>query len=315
MNSNQFNTAWEGIEKSWKNSQLAHAYLLQGAPHGIALRFAEKLLNLIFNHHPQVQTHTHPDIVWTEPQSKSRRIGIDEIRATIQQLSRTSFAGGWKASLIVSANRMTDQAANALLKTLEEPTKKTVLILISDKPQSLLPTILSRCQRIILADMDEDVSSQWTDPLFDILREFPPDSVSEMGGMSNRLHAILKQLYNLFEVEEQSTIPEDLSAKELKALLEARTTARMIEARTEILRTLLRWQRDVLMRVLKQDDSVLHFPEEKESLNRQAMCCTRADALKRIAAAEKMAHQFDRNLPAELIFNNFLLQLQQPVLS
>ena len=64
MNLTQFDTAWEGIEKGWENGQLAHAYLLQGAPHGTALRFADKLLNLIFDNHPQVATRTHPDLAW-----------------------------------------------------------------------------------------------------------------------------------------------------------------------------------------------------------------------------------------------------------
>ena len=99
----QFSDAWSGIETGWQNGQLAHAYILQGAPHGAALRFAEKLLNLIFNSHPQVQAHTHPDIVWIEPQSKSRQIVIDEIRELIRKLAQTSFAGGWKAGVILAA--------------------------------------------------------------------------------------------------------------------------------------------------------------------------------------------------------------------
>ncbi|MFA6174464.1 MAG: hypothetical protein WC334_08645 [Kiritimatiellales bacterium] len=307
--SNQFTTAWEGIEKSWQNSQLAHACLLQGAPHGAALRFAEQLLGLIFNHHPQVQTRAHPDIVWIEPQSKSRQIVIDEIRDLIRQLSQTSFAGGWKAGVILCADRMTDQAANALLKTLEEPTAKTLLILITDEPQALLPTISSRCQRISLTDEDDEISKHWKNPLLDILSELPPASVPEAGLFAVRLIALLDELKKEFEAEEADRLPEDLTAKESKALLDARSTARLIEARTEILRMLLRWQRDVLMLVLEQDETTLHFPDDKESLERQAMLCTRAAALRRIAAVEEMGQQFDRNLPAELVLNNFFSQL------
>ncbi|MBI9020233.1 MAG: hypothetical protein JEZ10_03130 [Verrucomicrobia bacterium] len=307
--SNQFKCAWEGIEASWQNGQLAHAYLLQGAPHGAALRFAEQLLNLIFNHHPQIQTHSHPDLIWLEPQSKSRRITIDEIRALIQRLSQTSFSGGWKAAVIICADRMTAEASNSFLKTLEEPPPRTLLIMVTDEPQSLLPTITSRCQRIVLTDEDEEVSNHWKAPLLDILREFPPCSVPEAGLAAARLAEILKELYKFFEGEEEDNIPEDLSAKESKTLLEARATARMIEARSEILRTMIQWQRDVLFKVLEQEESTLHFPEENESLTRQAMLCTRADALGRIAAVEEMGRQLDRNLPAELVFGNYTAQL------
>jgi len=303
--SNQFQSAWKGIEKSWDNGQLAHAYLLQGAPHGAALRFAEQLLNLIFDHHPQIQTHSHPDLIWLEPQSKSRRITIDEIRALIQQLSQTSFSGGWKAGVILCADRMTPEASNSFLKTLEEPPQKTLLILVTDEPQSLLPTISSRCQRIVLTDEDDEVSNPWKEPLLDILRGLPPCSVPEAGLVAAQLAEMLKELYKFFENEEQENIPEDLSAKESKTLLEARTTARTIEARSEILRTMLKWQRDILFKVLEQDESTLHFPDENESLTRQAMLCTRADALNRITAVEEMGRQLDRNLPPELVFSGF----------
>jgi DNA polymerase-3 subunit delta' len=305
----QFSSAWQGVEAGWKSGQLAHAYLLKGAPHGAALRFAEKLLNLIFNNHPQVQTRTHPDVVWLEPQSKSRQITIDEVRDLIRQLSQTSFAGGWKAGVILCADRMTDQAANALLKTLEEPSARTLLILITDEPQSLLPTISSRCQRISLSDEDEEISRHWKDPLLDILGDLPPASIPQTGLFTGRITGILNALKEEFEAEETERLPEDLPAKEAKELLAARSTARLIESRTEILRTMLRWQRDVLMLVLEQDESALHFQDDLEPLKRQAMLCTRADALKRIAAVDEMARQFDRNLPAELVFNNFFAQL------
>jgi DNA polymerase-3 subunit delta' len=305
----QFSSAWTGIETSWRNGQLAHAYLLQGAPHGAALRFAEKLLNLIFNNHPQVQTRAHPDIVWMEPQSKSRQITIDEIRDLIRQLSQTSFAGGWKASVILCADRLTDQAANALLKTLEEPSAKTLLILITDEPQALLPTISSRCQRISLSDEDAEVSRHWKDPLLDILGELPPASIPEAGLFTGRITGILNALREEFEAEESERMPEDLSAKEAKDLLAARSTARLIESRTEILRTMLRWQRDVLMLVLEQDEAALNFQDDTEPLKRQAMLCTRAEALRRIAAVEEMGRQFDRNLPEGLVFSSFFAQL------
>lgn len=305
----QFNSAWTGIETSWQNRQLAHAYLLQGAPHGAALRFAENLLNLIFNNHPQVQSRAHPDIVWMEPQSKSRQIGIDEIRDLIRQLSQTSFAGGWKAGVILCADRMTDQAANALLKTLEEPSAKTLLVLLTNEPQALLPTISSRCQRISLADEDEEVSRHWKDPLLDILGDLPPASIPEAGLFTGRITGILNGLKEDFEAEESDRLPDDLSAKEAKDLLGARSTARLIESRTEILRTMLQWQRDILMLVLEQDESALHFQDDLEPLKRQAMICTRAEALRRIAAIEEMSRQFDRNLPAELVFSNFFSQL------
>jgi DNA polymerase-3 subunit delta' len=310
MSSAQFDTAWEGIEKGWASGQLAHAYLLQGAPHGAALRFADKLLNLIYDNHPQVATRAHPDIAWIEPQSKSRQILIDQVRDDlIRPFSQTSFSGGWKVGVILCADRMNTQSANALLKTLEEPPPRSLLLLVTDEPQSLLPTISSRCQRISLTAEDDEVSKHWKAPLLDILGELPPDSAPEASLLAGRLIVLLNELKKEFIEEETERLPEDLPAKEAKALLDGRSTARLIEARAEILRMMLRWQRDVLMLVLKQDESTLHFPEEKEALAYQAKNCTRAEALKRITAVEEAARRLDRNLPAELVFENFFSQM------
>jgi DNA polymerase-3 subunit delta' len=310
MSSEQFQTAWEGIEKGWQNGQLAHAYLLQGAPHGAAGRFADKLLNLIYNNHPQVATRAHPDIAWIEPQSKSRQILIDQVRDDlIRPFSQTSFSGGWKVGVILCADRMNTQSANALLKTLEEPPPRSLLMLVTDEPQSLLPTISSRCQRIALTAEDDEVSRHWKEPLLDILREMPPANDPQAGILAGRLIGLLNELKKEFIDEETERLPADLPAKEAKALLDGRSAARLIEARAEILRIMLHWQRDILMRVLGQDDSILHFPEDKEALSGQAQACTRAEALKRIGTVEEAARRLDRNLPAELVFESFFSQM------
>ncbi len=316
MSTEQFQKAWEGIEKGWQSGQLAHAYLLQGAPHGAAGRFADKLLNLIYNNHPQVATRTHPDLAWIEPQSKSRQIVIDQVRdKLIQPFSQTSFSGGWKAGVIIHADRMNTMAANALLKTLEEPPARSILLLITDEPQSLLPTISSRCQRIALTAADDEVSKHWKEPLLDILRELPPASDPQAGLLTGRLVVLLNDLKKEFEADEAETLPQDLPAKEAKALLDGRAGARLVEARADILRTMLKWQRDVLILVLRQDRALLHFPDSIEALEQQARACTRAEALKRICAVENAGRQLERNLPAELVFESFFTEMVQVGLS
>ena len=306
--STQFDSAWEGIEKGWNSGQMAHAYLLLGSPHGAAGRFADRLLNLIFNNHPQVATHAHPDIAWIEPQSKTRQIQIDQIRDDlIRPFSQTSFSGGWKAGVIVNADRMNAYTANALLKTLEEPPARSILLLISDEPQSLLPTISSRCQRINLTAAEDDVSNVWKEPLLNILGDLPPANAPEAGLLAGQLSVLLHSLKKDIETEEAERIPEDMPAKESKPLLDGRIGSRMVEIRTDILRTMLNWQRDVLMLVLKQN--TLHFPEARDALEQQALVCTRAEAFKRMDAVETAARQLDRNLPAELVFENFFSQM------
>ena len=157
----------EFLNKSIINRKLAHAYLFVGQEHlgkrTIALEFAKILQcqnrseqNLSYCDKcvscQEMNKNAHPDVLLIEPEiieekekKREQEIGIDKIRDVQRQLSLFSFRGGYKVVIIDFADRMTRQAANALLKTLEEPSAKTIFILISAAPRNLLPTIVSRC--------------------------------------------------------------------------------------------------------------------------------------------------------------------------
>ncbi|BFT30533.1 hypothetical protein D210916BOD24_17090 [Alteromonas sp. D210916BOD_24] len=86
----------------------------------------------------------HPDFHILESE---KQLGVDKIREGIAKLAGTAQMGGNKVLLLPQADSMTEAAANALLKTLEEPTNNTFLILITDRINKLMPTILSRCEK------------------------------------------------------------------------------------------------------------------------------------------------------------------------
>ena len=88
------------------------------------------------------------DVHWARPESKSRIISVDQMRDLMREVQLKPTAAEFKVAVIVGADRLNPQAANAFLKTLEEPPEKTVLILLSTEPQRLLETILSRCLRL-----------------------------------------------------------------------------------------------------------------------------------------------------------------------
>lgn len=101
---------------------------------------------------------THPDFHSLESE---KQLGVDKIREGIGKLSGTPQMGRNKVLVIPSADTMTDSAANALLKTLEEPTNNTFLMLLTDKVQHLLPTILSRCEKAVLPLPAQEQSLVW----------------------------------------------------------------------------------------------------------------------------------------------------------
>ena len=96
----------------------------------------------------KIDSHNHPDVLWIRPTGASRTIKIDKIRQLQSTVALKSFEGGKKLALIIGADRMQEQAANAMLKTIEEPTDNTIILLMAENIEKLLPTIVSRCQQI-----------------------------------------------------------------------------------------------------------------------------------------------------------------------
>ena len=104
---------------------------------------------------------SHPDLYWLRPLEDKRTISVDQVREVSDQLGLTSMRRGYRVSIVAPANTMTVSAQNALLKTLEEPAPRTLIVLVTARPSSLLPTLRSRCQRVEIARPPEQQSLEW----------------------------------------------------------------------------------------------------------------------------------------------------------
>lgn len=103
----------------------------------------------------------HADLHWISPPEDKHTIGIDQIRELVAEMALTSYAGRGKVAVVEPANKMTVNAANSLLKTLEEPSGNALLVLVADRLGRLPATIVSRCQRVSVDLPSEDVGLQW----------------------------------------------------------------------------------------------------------------------------------------------------------
>ncbi len=103
----------------------------------------------------------HPDLLRVEPEEGKRQIRIDVIREVNAFVAQTPQQGGYRVILIAPAEAMNQAAANALLKSLEEPGQRTLFVLLADIPSRLLPTIRSRCQHWSLAVPAEAACLPW----------------------------------------------------------------------------------------------------------------------------------------------------------
>lgn len=134
-----------------RSGRLPHALLLTGSAtagtHQLALALAEELNGVRAE---TLETLRHPMCRVLRPGSKSRKILIEDIRGVEPFLALRAAEGETKLVIILEADRMMEEAANAFLKTLEEPPPQTIIILITEQPSRLLITILSRCVRVPL---------------------------------------------------------------------------------------------------------------------------------------------------------------------
>lgn len=149
------------------SGRLAHAYLIHGADRTRLQAAAERLAAAALK--TGAPLAKNPDFYLIQPESKSRRIRIEQIRDLGKALSLKAYAGGVKVALLCEVERMClggADAANAFLKTLEEPQPGTLLILTSAEIQIVLPTILSRCVRLHLRDEGEGNAGAGTEAPF-----------------------------------------------------------------------------------------------------------------------------------------------------
>lgn len=167
--------AWELMRAARQRDRLAHALLFVGASGMGQWVFAECLAAAVLCQAPDaegracsmchachlVQAKTHPDFVLLEPEQEGQMIKIDQVRAVVKCVQETAMQGGFRVVIINTAHAMNHHSANALLKTLEEPTPNCLLILISDQHTRLPATITSRCQQLAFKKPAPRVATEW----------------------------------------------------------------------------------------------------------------------------------------------------------
>ena len=199
-------TIISGLKGTFERQRVSHAYLFSG-PKGVGkARVAEAFIQLLSCTEPSehldpcgecrtcrlLAKGTHPDLRSLEPDG--RFIKIDQIRELTRSLRYPPVEAKTRAVLIDGAEAMHEAAANALLKTLEEPSARTVFILITDQPNALLATIRSRCQQIRFTALSRDHVREW----LSAEKNLTGDKADELAAMSG---GSLRKAENLLDPE------------------------------------------------------------------------------------------------------------------
>jgi DNA polymerase-3 subunit delta' len=262
------------LQRSLERGRLAHAYLFTGhelseleaiaqtlaktlnclqpvrSKSGVAIDSCDQCANC-----RKIANGNHADVHWIRPESKSRTVSVAQMRDLMHDINLKPTEAEYKVAVIVAADRLNVQGANAFLKTLEEPPPRSVLILLTTEQQRLLETIISRCLRLNFAgDGPRPLSSTEMEWLASFSDMASAEEKSLLGRY--RLMDVLLQKLNAIK----SAIDESLTAKsplqkyddvekDLRDKWEDELTA-AIEAeyrrqRTDLLAIVQRWLRDV----------------------------------------------------------------------
>jgi DNA polymerase-3 subunit delta' len=301
-------TAFDLLNRAHAQGRLAHAYLLAG-PRGSGKRqLAVNLARLVTESDEGL---AHPDVHTAEPESKSRRLRIEQTRALEKELQMRSLMGKRKVAIIFEADRMTAEAANGFLKTLEEPPNHSLLLLTSEAPESLPETILSRCITVPLRrEQAEELSAAQRELL---------DGVAALFRERERDIAAVYRLVRIFAgllqaARDRITEENDAELKgeethyrqttesdwldEREDHYKALTESRYIRERSLLAETLIAWWADVLRQ--QQGAAGLDLADyvaETEALARKLPA---HEALKRLAAIEEMRENLGRNIKEDL---------------
>lgn len=301
------------------SGRVAHAYLLKG-PKGIGKTtigevFAKMLLCKSSDTRPcnicqsciQFASGNHPDYIYIVP--KGRSIKIDQIRQLRQDIAIKPYQEGRKVYMIDDAHTMTQQAQNALLKTLEEPPAYATLILGADNIHALLPTIISRCQTIPIRRLSSgDICTILRD------RGLSTDEADVFAHMSAGIpgRAIEISLDERFKVLREGTIDylDKLFSMDRGELL--RSTDLFMDNREDIdtiLDILVVFMRDVLIYV-ETGDAVLIMNRDKLSIiDQYSKALTRRQVRNSIENIETARKMLDNNANYQLTIENMILAI------
>ena len=301
-------TAFEYLRRAHEQNRLAHAYLIAGPPGSGKETLAAHLASLV-NGTPVTDVFSAKarEISVARPESKSRRIVIEQIRELEHALQMRAVNSRRKVAIIPDADRLQSAAANAFLKTLEEPPNDSLLLLLSALPEALPDTIVSRCITIPLAPDGQEQSKHEQEKLVKLLQHASGErswSVQFAYGLAQEFQRLLRALREDVKRKTDEALKQEQARykdatdgawlEEREEYYKALTESLYLQRRADLIETLFAWWTDVLR--ASKGVAQRNLPRAREETAALATPFGSAEILKRIRSLEELRDHLGRNV-------------------
>ena len=303
---------------------ISHAYILSGEAgmgrKSLANAFALALLCEKGQADPcrqchackQVMSGNHPDLIYVTHE-KPASIGVDDVRRQINDTIQVKpYSSAHKIYIVDEAEKMTVQAQNALLKTIEEPPAYAVILLLTTNAEAFLPTILSRCVQLKLKPLkDGEVKDYLVSRMGVELSQAEIYTAFARGNLGKAIHLAdsedFRHLYG-----ELLDLLKNLKKSDISELLER--IRKMKEDKLDIhqcLDFMQMWYRDVLMYKTTKDINLLIFKDEFSTVNAMSTVSGYEGLERILTAIDKARIRLDANVNMELVMELLLLTMKE----
>lgn len=318
----------EQIKEHFKNAvetgKVSHAYILSGEAgmgrKSLANAFALSLLCEKGKPEPCMQCHAcrqvlsgnHPDLIYVTHE-KPASIGVDAIREQINNtIMIRPYSSYYKIYIVDEAEKMTVQAQNALLKTIEEPPSYAVILLLTTNQDAFLPTILSRCVQLKLKPLRDSVVKEYLIQSLKV-EEAQAEIYAAFarGNLGKAIHLADSEDFKIM-YEEILHLLKHLKDMDISELLNY--IRKLKDDNLDLhdcLDFMQMWYRDILMYKTTKDINLLIFKDEFSTV-KQVAALSGYEGLERILAAiDKARVRLDANVNMELVMELMLLTMKE----
>lgn len=312
------------LQKAIEYHKVSHAYILAGEEgmgrKTLAKAFAMTLLCERSDKEPCMQCHAcrqilsgnHPDVIWVTHE-KPASIGVDDIRTQINDtIYIKPYSSSYKIYMVDEAEKMTVQAQNALLKTIEEPPSYAVIILMTTNQEVFLPTILSRCIQLNLRPLKNHVVSDYLTETMGVPEEKANIYAAfARGNLGKAIHLASSEEFSLL-FRQVLTLLKNIKEMDISMLLDS--IKKLQEAHLDLYECLdfmQLWYRDILMFKVTKDINMLVFKEEYSVVSKLCQKSSYEGLETILNAIEKAKTRLDANVNTDLALELMLLTMKE----